>query len=260
MKNNGLLEAIIVVGCLLLTGTDVAAEKLSQELEARRVVDLTHPMHDDMAFWPGGVPFKQTQLVGYDQGYLLHKFEMGENTGTHVDAPAHFVEGRRAIDELSLSELIVPVVVIDIKDKALQNPDYQLSVADIERWEARHGKIPAGAFVALNSGWHKRFENPEAYVNLGDDGAMHFPGFGPESASLLVKRGVVGIGVDTLSIDHGRSKDFASHRIMLEADKYQVENLANLDALPPTGATIVIGVLPVEGGSQAQARVVAFID
>jgi len=237
----------------------IGAETLSGKLEATRVVDLTHPMHDDMAFWPGGVPFKKTELVGYEQGYLLHKFEMGENTGTHVDAPAHFVQGKKAIDDLSLSELIVPAVVIDIQDKSADDPDYELSVEDVKAWEAKHGTIPAGSFVILNTGWHKRFDRPERYVNFDEDKIMRFPGYGPDSAELLVARDVAGIGIDTLSLDHGPSKTFRTHLIMLGANKYQVENLANPDALPPTGATVLIGVLPVKGGSQAQARVVAFL-
>lgn len=234
-------------------------EQLKRKLEATKVVDLTHKMHDEMAYWPGGVPFKKTVLVDYRQGYLLHKFEMGENTGTHVDAPAHFVRGKKAIDELTLAELIAPAIVIDIRDKAGANPDYQVSAKDVEAWEAKHGKIPAGSLVILNTGWHKRFNEPKKYINMDAGKVMHFPGFGPDSAKLLVERDVAGIGIDTLSLDFGPSKDFKTHLIMLGANKYQIENLANLDELPPTGATVFVGVLPVRGGSQAQARVVAFL-
>jgi kynurenine formamidase len=228
-------------------------------LVATRVVDLTHKLHNDMAYWPGGVPFKKTVLVDYRQGYLLHRFEMGENTGTHVDAPAHFVQGKKGIDELALSELIAPAVVIDVRDKARANPDYQLSARDVEAWEEKHGRIPAGSLVILNSGWHKRFNEPKSYINMDAAKIMHFPGFGADSAKLLVERNVAGIGIDTLSIDFGASKTFDAHLVMLRANKYQIENLANLDALPPTGATMFVGVLPVQGGSQAQARVVAFL-
>jgi kynurenine formamidase len=235
------------------------AEQLKQKLVADRVVDLTHKMHDEMAYWPGAVPFRKTVLVDYRQGYLLHKFEMGENTGTHVDAPAHFVRGKKAIDELTLSELIVPAIAIDARDKAAANPGYQLSARDVEAWEARHGKIPAGSLVILNTGWHKRFNEPAKYINMDAGKVMRFPGFGPDSAKLLLERNVAGIGIDTLSIDFGPSQDFKTHLIMLGANKYQIENLANLDALPPTGATVFVGVLPVRGGSQAQARVVAFL-
>lgn len=249
----------ITAAILVWSPLPAAAETLSHELQASQAVDLTHPMHDDMAFWPGGVPFKKEVLVDYDQGYLLHKFEMGENTGTHVDAPAHFVEGNRAIDELSLSELIVPAVVIDVQDKVASNTAYELTADDVLSWESEHGEVPAGALVILNTGWHKRFDEPEQYVNMDDDEVMQFPGYGPDSAELLVERDVAGIGIDTLSIDHGPSKSFATHVVMLEAGKYQIENLANLDALPATGAMVMVGVLPIQGGSQAQARVVALM-
>lgn len=138
------------------------ADSLQQKIMAAKVVDLTHPMYDEMPFWPGGVPFKKTRLVDYDQGYQLHKFEMGENTGTHVDAPSHFIEGNRSIDEIPLGDLIVPAVVIDVQDKVADNPDYQLSADDVRAWEADHGTIPAGSLVILNNGWHKRFASPSA--------------------------------------------------------------------------------------------------
>ncbi|MBC6454016.1 MAG: cyclase family protein [Hormoscilla sp. SP5CHS1] len=251
----GALSSLAIFSPLLLKGREVETASISD----RSIVDLTHTMHDDMPFWPGGVPFTKTKLVDYDQGYLLHKFEMGENTGTHIDAPAHFIKGNRSIDRIPISELIVPAVTIDIQDKVVNNPDYQLSAADVIRWEAKHGQILAGSLVILNTGWHKRFGNPQAYINMDSNKVMHFPGFGADSAKLLVERDVVGIGIDTLSLDYGGSSDFATHGIMLKENKYQIENMANLDALPPTGATVIIGVLPVKDGSQAQARIFAII-
>jgi len=175
-----------------------SAEELRQKISATRVIDLTHPLYDAMAFWPGGVPFKKTRLVDYDQGYQLHKFEMGENTGTHVDAPSHFIKGNLPIDKLALRDIVVPAVVIDVKDQVAGNADYQLS-------------------------------------------------------------GAVGVGIDTLSLDFGPSKDFAFHVAMLKANKYQIENMANLDALPATGATVIVAVLPIQEGSQAQARILALL-
>ncbi len=257
MNVRKLLLAVVILGFMLPSAD--AAEILKHRIQATKVIDLTHPLYDEMPFWPGGVPFKKIRLVDYDQGYQLHKFETGENTGTHVDAPSHFIKGNKTIDQLSLSELIVPAVVIDIQKKVAENPDYQLTAADVRTWEAEQGKIPAGSLVIINTGWHKRFVNPKKYINMGDDKVMHFPGFGPDSAEFLVERNVAGIGIDTLSLDYGPSKDFATHVIMLKANKYQIENLTNLDALPPTGATIIVGVLPVKNGSQAQARIIALL-
>lgn len=235
------------------------AETLTRPLSARHAIDLTHEMHEGMSFWPGGVPFKMDRLVDYSSGYLLHKFEMGENTGTHVDAPAHFIKGNRPIDEIPLKDLIVPAVVIDIQDKVARDSAYELTPADIEAWEKRHGRIPADSLVILNTGWHKRFATPDKYINFDGDKVMQFPGYHPDCAGVLIERGVVGVGIDTLSLDHGPSKTFGFHVAMLKAQKYQIENMANLDAVPATGATVIVGVLPVKGGSQAQARIIALL-
>jgi kynurenine formamidase len=225
----------------------------------RKVVDLTHRMHGDMAFWPGGVGFKQTRTSDYERGYRLHTYEMGEGTGTHVDAPGHFIEGKRAIDQIPVSELVVPVVVINVREKAAKDPDYLVAGNDIVDWEAIHGPVPVGSVFIANTGWHDKFSDPDKYANVDDQGVMHFPGFSKAAAQLLVERDVVGIGIDTFSIDHGPSTDFAAHKVMLAANKYQIENLANLDELPETGATLIVGVLPVSEGSQAQARVLALV-
>ena len=255
-----LMPIIAIIATILFVYVGVAgAERLQQPIRATQVIDLTHKMHQAMPFWPGGVPFEKVRLVDYDQGYRLHKFLMGENTGTHVDAPSHFIRGKRSIHELPLADLIVPAVVIDIRDKVASDADYALSAEDVRAWEMHYGRIPAGAFVILNTGWHTRFGEARRYVNMDADKVMHFPGYGPDSAKLLTERGVAGIGIDTLSLDHGPSKTFATHTVMLGANKYMIENMANLDALPTTGATIVIGVLPVQDGSQAQARIFALL-
>lgn len=254
-----LLIVTFLLVAILVPLVSQAQKQTTPNLAELKAIDLTHVMHEEMAFWPGGVPFTMTKLVDYDSGYLLYKFEMGENTGTHVDAPAHFIQGNKTIDNIPLSDLIVPAAVIDIRDKTANNSDYQLSAADVTAWEEKYGTIAPGTLVILNTGWHKRFDNPQEYINMDAENTMHFPGFGSDSAQLLVERDVAGIGIDTLSLDYGGSQDFGTHNIMLQANKYQIENMANLDALPPTGATVIIGVLPVKNGSQAQARILAFL-
>jgi kynurenine formamidase len=224
-----------------------------------QIVDLTHPMQEGMPVWPGGVPFKMTRLADYDRGYRLHKLEMGENTGTHVDAPSHFVSGKRSIAELPIEELVVAAVVVDLKERVRGNPDYLVSVGDIGDWEAAFGPIPPASIVIANTGWHTRFRDPTKYFNQDANGVLHFPGFSVEAARLLVERDVAAIGIDSPSLDHGPSKTFDTHKAFLAANRYGVENLANLDKLPPTGATLVVGVLPVVDGSQAQARVIAMV-
>ncbi len=240
--------------------TSALAENLDTRLTATKVIDLSQPMYEGMPYWPGGVPFKMERLVDYDSGgYQLHKFSMGENTGTHIDAPSHFIKGNQSIDKIPLNKLVVPIVLINIQKQSRANSDYQLKVSDIKDWETKNGEIPCGSLVVLNTGWHKKFNNPEQYINMDKDKVMHFPGYSPDAAKLLLKRNVAGIGIDTLSLDFGKSTNFATHVLMLKANKFQIENMANLDALPGKGATAVIGVLPVKGGSQAQARIFAFL-
>jgi kynurenine formamidase len=229
--------------------------RLVAEVTATKVVDLSHPMYEGMPFWPGGVPFTVTRLRDYPQGCQYHKFEFAENTGTHVDAPSHFVPRKRSIDRIPLEHLVAPAVVIEVASQAATDPDYRLSAADLYAWEAMHGRIAEGCLVFVNTCWSKRFSEPERYLNRGADGKMHFPGLSADAAHLLVQRGVAGVGIDTPSIDYGPSRDFVAHKILLAADIYQIENLANLDVLPVLGATVVVGVLNVQGGSEAQARV-----
>jgi len=233
--------------------------RLVAELTATKVVDLSHPMYEGMPFWPGGVPFTVTRLRDYPQGCQYHRFEMAENTGTHVDAPSHFAPGKRSIDRIPLEHLVVPVVLVDIASQVAVDPDYRLSTADLHAWEAMHGHIAENCLVLVSTGWYRRFSDPDRYLNRGADGKMHFPGLLADAAQLLVQRGVAGVGIDTPSIDYGPSRDFAAHKILLAADIYQIENLANLDALPVLGATAVVGVLNVRDGSEAQARVFGLV-
>jgi kynurenine formamidase len=227
--------------------------------QRHKIVDLTHAIQEAMPIFPGGVPFKKEVVVDYDAGYRAHKFELGENTGTHVDAPAHFFQGKPTISEIAVDELVVPLAVINVSKKVKSDPDYQVSGSDIVDWEGVNGPVPVGSLFVANTGWHKRFQDPAKYLNADAEGVLHFPGFSAEAAKLLMERDVVGLGIDTLSLDHGISKDFATHKVVLAAGKYQVENLANLDDLPDVGATVVVAVLPVVDGTQAQARVLALV-
>ena len=248
-----------VLLCICLTPAVYPAD-LTHPFAARRVVDLTHVMHEEMPFWPGTGTFEIERLADYDKGYRMHRFSMWENNGTHIDAPAHFIEGGSSINDLGLNDLVVPVVVINVQDKVGPAPDYQLSVEDVLSWEERNGRIMPGSLAVMNTGWHKKFHDAQAYVNQDEAGVLHFPGFSAAAAELLLERDVAGIGIDTLSLDPGNDLSFPVHRIMLGAGKFQVENMNNLDALPARGAVAVIGVLPVKDGSQAQARIIAFLE
>ena len=228
--------------------------------EVENMIDLTQPMSYGMSVWPGDSPFIMRRIADYDKdGYRLHDLSLSEGTGTHVDAPAHFIAGGRSIDALTMAELSAPAAVIDIRTQVTSDPDYTLSAADVRRWEAEHGTIESGSLVILHTGWGKKFGRTDEYRNQDSDGVMHFPGFAEDAATLLVERGVVGIGIDTLSPDPGHSTTFGVHSIILGNDKYQIENLTNLAQLPATGATVIVGVMRIKDASQAPARVLAVL-
>lgn len=221
-------------------------------------VDLTHPLHPAIPLFSGA--FEWRPLTRYADGYYSNAFACPEHTGTHVDAPAHFVEGRWSVDEIPASRLVGPAAVVDVQGAVAKNPDYLLNLRDLEQWERRHGPLPQGGILLVRTGWGKRWEDAAAYRNVDAQGVFHFPGISPEAAEFLVqRRRLVGVGIDTLSLDHGPSKDFRTHHILLGANLYGIENLAHLEALPPVGATLVVAPLPIRKGSGAPARVLAFL-
>jgi kynurenine formamidase len=174
-----------------------------------------------------------------------------------MDAPAHFVAGGRFTPQLRMRELVLPIVVIDIAKRAARDPDTVVTAADLRRFERKHGRIPDGALVAMDSGWAAKIGNDAAYKG-GPPGDYHFPGFGDEAIEfLLERRNAAAIGVDTMSLDNGPSTTFSVHVNWLNADNYGLENLANLDKLPPHGATAIVGVIPWQDGSGGPARVLA---
>lgn len=243
----------------------VAAQgRLEKILAGRgRIVDLTHRLSPKIPYWPGGQyrPFEFTTIATRERdGVYSGFFAMPEHMGTHVDAPNHFVAGQPSVDALRPEQLICPAVVLDLRDRVRDNPDYQLTVSDIRQWERRHGRIPRRAMVFLYTGWGARWETPKDYVNQDQQGVMHFPGFSPEAAEFLVnERDISGLGIDTLSVDYGPSKDFRVHHITHGAGKYHLENVAHLDRLPARGAVVIVGVLPIAGGSGGPARVLAVL-
>ena len=225
----------------------------------RRVVDLSHPIHSGIPRWPGdpAVGFATAASIK-DDGYLLRRFTMGEHSGTHLSSPAAFYPDAAGPADLPADALVVPAVVIDISAAAAGNPDYALSVDDIADWERRYGAIPAASLVLLCAGWHWRWSEPERFINADTAGMMHTPGFTAEAArGLLGSRGVSGLGTDTPGIDAGTDTGLSVSRLALAQPRVVLECLNNLDQLPPTGATVIIGRLPLMGGSGAPAGVLA---
>jgi kynurenine formamidase len=207
---------------------------------------------------PGQEAQRRTVVTIEDDGYYMQEWRIIEHIGTHVDAPGHFTPGGRLAPELRPSELIVPAVVVDIVRRAARDPDTVVTVVDLRAFERRHGRIPRGAAVLMHSGWAAKVGDPAAYRNPDASGTLHFPGFGAEATEwLLRRRGIRALDVDSLSIDPGNSTTFDTHLILSAADRYGLENLANLDRLPRRGATIVVGLIPYEEGSGGQARIFA---
>ncbi len=249
----------MILAMLLLSLAALVPEAAAQE---RRVVDLTHELSEETPVFPGGVPFQKEEVAGFETaGYLAHRLTMGEHTGTHMDAPGHFIQGGAAIADLPAEQLMAPGIVIAVERKADKDPDYALDRRQILNWEASHGgRIPAGVVVLVRTGWGSRWPDEAAYRNADEEGVMHFPGVSAQAAELLAKRGAAGVGIDTLSVDPGQSADFQAHRALAAAGLFVIENLAGLEGLPDSGFTLVVAPLKIRGGSGAPARVLAILE
>jgi kynurenine formamidase len=203
-------------------------------------------------------PTRRTVVDVVPDGFYGQEWTFWEHSGTHLDAPGHFVADGRRSPEITPRELFVPIVVIDISSRAASDPDTVVTPDDLRAFERRHGRIPKGALVAMYSGWDSRVSDPAAFRNPDPSGVLHFPGWGkPAVEWLLGRRKITALGVDTLSLDHGPSTSFDAHVTLLGADKYGVEALANLGRIPPRGATAYVGLVPWEEGSGGPCRVVA---
>lgn len=235
-----------------------------------RLLDMTYPYNEDTIYWPTARPFQLVKVSwGISEGgywYASNEFSAAEHGGTHADAPIHFAENGRTIDQIPLEEWIGPAVKIDVTAECEENRDYLLSVEDIKSWEEEYGKIPDGAWVIMYTGIGTKYY-PDKMKVLGTDktGAeaipeLSFPGFSPESAKFLTEeRNITGIALDTPSIDYGKSAEFMVHRIMFAADKLALENIANLDKLPAQGAMLYVIPMLITDGTGAPARVFAVI-
>lgn len=239
-------------------------DSLLKQLRACKAVDLTHPFHEQMPYWPGKLqePFHHT-VEEVRRRVWCGCFSMPEHMGTHLDAPKHFVENGQSMHELDIKDFIAEGVVIDVSDNAEREADYSLTYDDIERWEKQNGKIPPRAIVFMNSGWGKRWNDFDGYLNRDSEGMLHFPGFSAEAARYLVhERDAVTLGLDTLSADNMLmtvTEDSPVHRIVHGAGRTIIENVANLDTLPPRGIMVLVAPVPIQGGTGAPARIFSFL-
>ena len=225
------------------------------------VVDLTHTMSPDVPTYFGvpGIEMDKKFDIKKD-GFNLYWWRIIEHAGTHMDAPIHFSEAGATVDKIAAESLVVPLAVVNVAAKAAQNADYLLSRDDLRAWEKRHGRLPAGCCVAMNSGWAQHVTNAAKFTGKEAGGTFHFPGVAPDAAEWLMKeRKVAGLAVDTLSLDHGPSKDFKVHYQWLPSGRWGLENVANLDKVPPAGATLVVGVPKVKDATGGPTRLFALV-
>jgi len=255
-----------------VAGSLVAAAALEQPLAGqqkpvrlekgfRDVFDLTHTFSSRIPVFPAFKPVQIRQKFTREKdGFFANEVTFDEHTGTHMDAPVHFVAGTPTADRLPAERFFAPLAVVSIEARAAKDADAMVTVDDLLAWEKAHGRLPRGAFVAMHAGWDARIGDAARFLNKDAKGTMHAPGFSEQAARFLVAdRDIVGAGVDTLSLDKAEAQKFVAHLAFLGAGKYGVELIANLGRVPAAGATIIVGAPKHEGASGGPARVYAVV-
>lgn len=260
---------LLLQGCSSKSNTQdkpIPAESESSITE--KIIDLTHSFSEETVYW---VTAKEFELDIVAQGmtdkgyyYSANNFASAEHGGTHLDAPIHFAEQGQTVDEIPLENLIGSAIKVDVSAKAMQNPDYLISIEDLEAWEEKENlTIPEGSIVLLQTGFSTFYPDRVKYLGTDQRGEaavslLHFPGLSPEAAEWLVQnRNIKAIGIDTPSIDYGQSSDFKSHVILLSENISAFENLTNLDKLPSKDFKVIALPMKIKGGSGAPLRIVA---
>ena len=183
-----------------------------------------------------------------------------EQFATRMDAPSRLVQGSWTVDQIPAGRLVAPLVILDASASVKSNPDYEISVEDIVRWEQTNGQIPLGAVVMARTGWGSRWNSPKSYRNTDARGIMHFPGYTEDAARFLAEgRNALGLGIDTPNLQHGGSKTLAVNRYTLAHGLYVLTNVANLDRMPANGAVAMVAPMKLTGGSAAPVRILALV-
>jgi kynurenine formamidase len=243
--------------------------KASNEFPNGQWIDLSHDFSDETIYWVTAEPFKRTTVAeGVTPGgyyYSAYNFSAAEHGGTHIDAPVHFGEGKKSVDQLELGQLISPAVKIDVSAKAANDRDYLITIEDIKNWETANGKIPEWSIILFQTGFGSKWPDKKSYLGTDQKGDaavkdLHFPGLHPDAAKWLVEnRKINAVGLDTASIDYGQSTSFESHVALMTNNIPAFENVANLDKLPVKGFHIMALPMKIKGGSGAPLRIVAFV-
>lgn len=241
----------------------------NREWENGEWIDLTYDFSDETLYWPTSSTFKMdTVFVGItDQDFYYESYSVctAEHGGTHLDAPIHFYAERKTVEELEISQLTGRAVVVDVTEQVAQNRDYEIQVDDLLYWESDHGPIPNGSIILFHTGMGQYWPDAVSYLGTelkGEEGVanLSFPGIHPDTATWLVNnRNINALGLDTPSLDYGKSVLFETHQILFEQNIPGFENVANLERLPPTGAFIIALPMKIKDGSGAPLRIVAHI-
>ncbi|MGH8640022.1 MAG: cyclase family protein [Burkholderiales bacterium] len=263
-----MLRSLIVLLFAIAAACSSTNERSPRDLSSYRIVDLTHTLGSRTVFWPTSTETFSLKTIARGQTaggyfYTANNFCTPEHGGTHLDAPIHFAEGQRTTDQIPVEQLVGAAVVLDVTQKTAADADYRLTRQDVLDFEAAHGRIAPGTIVLVRTGWSSRWPDTRRYLGddtPGDASRLSFPGFGDDAARLLVEERRAGVlGIDTASLDYGRSQDFLAHRIAAAQNVPGLENLTNLDQLPATGAVVVALPAKIEGGSGGPLRAIAMV-
>ncbi|MFN3324562.1 MAG: cyclase family protein [Bryobacteraceae bacterium] len=265
MRHTAILLCLFATTAPGQTASSVENRNIS--IRGSKLIDLTYSFDEHTIYWPTSKPFEwRKDSWGRNEAgewYASASFCTSEHGGTHLDSPIHFAEGRWSSEQIPVSRLIAPAVVIDVSAAARADRNYRLTRGDIEAWERRHGRIPDGSIVLVRTGWGRHWPDRKEYLGTdkpGDVAGLSFPGIHPEAARLLAReRTIYGVGIDTASLDYGPSKDFAAHRVLNEANIYGLENVANLEQVPEAGATLIALPVKVAQGTGGPVRIVAVV-
>ena len=262
---------MVLISCKKETGeTNKSLTQDFIKFQFNKMVDLTHEFSDETIYWVTAKEF-ELDVVAHGETengffYAANNFSTAEHGGTHIDAPIHFAKHGQTVDEIPLENLIGNAIKVDVSKRALENPEYLVSIEDFLNWENKHQmEIPKGAIVLLETGFSKFYPNKLKYLGTEMRGPeaikdLHFPGLDPEAAKWLVEnRDIHSIGIDTPSIDYGQSIAFESHVVLLGENIPAFENLMNLDLLPDNDFTIIALPMKIKGGSGGPLRIVALL-
>lgn len=265
--------SLFAAGTMLVASVNAeepSLTRIQQILVGKKMVDLTHAFAPGIPRWSGFPDEKRETIYWYEKGrgsmgagFFSEVYTHVGQWGTHVDPPAHFIKGLRTVDQIELKEMILPLVVIDVHEDAGKNPDYTLTMERLKKWEAEHGVIPTGAFVAMRTDWSKRWPDPAAMENKDKAGVAHYPGWSKETLKFLYEqRKITASGHETTDTDPGLAtskEDYSLETYILSTNHYQIELLTNLDQVPEAGAIVIASFPKPKDGSGFPARVFAII-